>query len=181
MQRVLKKQLRAYKKDKLGRTPKICGWTIVGGIVMSVASDETTQNKNKKNGNDYKRIVIDVDGTLCAEKDYKTHYSQAKPNSDVVEQLIKYKKRGFYIIIYSSRQMRTYDSNLGKIIAETVPLLIEWLKKYNIPYDELYVGKPWCGFEGFYVDDKAIRPDEFLKMTYDDIKNLLRTKKRETS
>jgi len=47
------------------------------------------------------------------------------------------------------------------------------LVRHEIPYDELYVGKPWCGFEGFYVDDKAIRPDELVKLSYAEICQLL--------
>ena len=49
---------------------------------------------------------------------------------------------------------------------------MEWLQRHEVPFDEIYVGKPWCGHEGFYVDDKAIRPDEFAKLSYDQIKDL---------
>ncbi|HFM3427384.1 TPA: capsular biosynthesis protein, partial [Escherichia coli] len=45
-------------------------------------------------------------------------------------------------------------------------------EKNNVPYDEIYVGKPWCGHEGFYVDDKAIRPNEFVNLSYNEIKKL---------
>jgi capsule biosynthesis phosphatase len=31
------------------------------------------------------------------------------------------------------------------------------------------MGKPWGGRGGFYVDDKAIRPDEFLRLSYEEI------------
>ncbi|EBU3698818.1 capsular biosynthesis protein, partial [Salmonella enterica] len=51
------------------------------------------------------------------------------------------------------------------------------LEVNDIPYDEIYVGKPWCGYEGFYVDDKAIRPSEFINYTYDEIVNILRKEK----
>ena len=55
----------------------------------------------------------------------------------------------------------------------TLPVIIDWLDKHNVPYDEIYVGKPWCGFEGFYVDDKAIRPSEFVNLSYSEIMELL--------
>ena len=35
------------------------------------------------------------------------------------------------------------------------------------------MGKPWGGYGGFYVDDKAIRPSEFVKLTETEIKDLL--------
>jgi capsule biosynthesis phosphatase len=80
---------------------------------------------------------------------------------------------GFEIVILTSRNMRTYQGNVGKINVHTVPGIIEWLEKHDVPYDEIHVGKPWCGFEGFYVDDKSIRPSEFASMNYDEIKDLL--------
>ena len=69
--------------------------------------------------------------------------------------------------------MRTYQGNIGAINKHTLPIIIDWLRRHDIPYDELYVGKPWCGFEGFYVDDKAIRPDELVKLSYAEICQLL--------
>ncbi len=69
--------------------------------------------------------------------------------------------------------MRTYDGNVGKINIHTLPTIIEWLDKHAVPYDEIHVGKPWCGFEGFYIDDKAIRPSEFVNLSYDEIQGLL--------
>lgn len=69
--------------------------------------------------------------------------------------------------------MRTYNGNVGKINIHTLPNVINWLKKNNVPYDEIIIGKPWCGFEGFYVDDKSIRPSEFIAKTYAEIQLLL--------
>ena len=35
------------------------------------------------------------------------------------------------------------------------------------------MGKPWPGYGGFYVDDKAIRPSEFVNKTEEEIIDLL--------
>ena len=118
-----------------------------------------------------KRIVIDLDGTLTI--DTKTSYQDKLLNPEVLDACRKYKAMGFEIVISTSRNMRTYEGNVGKINAQTLPIIIEWLQKHNVPYDEIHVGKPWCGFEGFYVDDKSIRPSEFSKLTYDEIRQLL--------
>ena len=37
-----------------------------------------------------------------------------------------------------------------------------WVAKNKVP-DEIIVGKPWPSFGGFYVDDKAIRLNEFTE------------------
>ncbi len=118
-----------------------------------------------------KKLIMDLDGTLTLGD--SSEYSLVSPNLEVVEQLREYKNQGFEIIISTARNMRTYDGNLGKINVNTLPIIIEWLKKHKIPYDEIYVGKPWCGTEGFYVDDKAIRPDEFVKYNYEKIKKIV--------
>lgn len=114
---------------------------------------------------------MDLDNTItCTEGG---DYYNSQPILEVIERLREYKAQGFEIVISTSRNMRTYEGNVGKINANTLPIIIDWLEKYNVPYDEIYVGKPWCGTTGFYVDDKAIRPDEFVNMSYDEVKNLL--------
>lgn len=120
-----------------------------------------------------KVIVMDIDGTLCEIKSKEQSYLDVIPKFNVLEKLNKMKQEGFYIILYTSRQMRTYDGNIGKINANTGKILFQWLEKYDIPFDEIYFGKPWCGKNGFYVDDKAIRPSEFAKLSYDEIIKLL--------
>jgi capsule biosynthesis phosphatase len=80
---------------------------------------------------------------------------------------------GFTIIIHSARNMQTYENSIGKINAHTLPVMIEWLRRHDIPFDEIHVGKPWCGHNGFYVDDRAIRPAEFVSMTLAEIQRML--------
>jgi len=118
-----------------------------------------------------KRLVIDLDGTLT---EGGANYHEVSPRGEVVEALRRYKAMGFEIVIHTSRNMRTFSSSLGLITARTVPGIIEWLNRHQIPYDELVVGKPWCGHEGFYVDDRAVRPSEFASMTLEQIHELIR-------
>jgi capsule biosynthesis phosphatase len=116
-----------------------------------------------------KCIVMDVDGTLCPKKRADEAYCDVTPNADVVARLREYRAAGFYVILATSRNMNTYDGNVGLITANTAKTLLAWLDAHDIPYDELHVGKPWGGKGGFYVDDKAIRPDEFLKLSYAEV------------
>jgi capsule biosynthesis phosphatase len=69
--------------------------------------------------------------------------------------------------------MRTYGGNMGLITARTAKMTMEWLDRYQVPYDEIHFGKPWASRIGFYVDDRAIRPSEFLSMTQAEIETLL--------
>lgn len=118
-----------------------------------------------------KRLIFDLDDTLCTTQN--GDYANAQPITEVVEKLREYHRQGFTIVINTSRNMRTYQGNIGAINKNTLPIILDWLVRHEIPYDELYVGKPWCGFEGFYVDDKAIRPDELVKLSYVEICQLL--------
>ena len=118
-----------------------------------------------------KRLIFDLDDTLCTTQN--GDYANAQPITEVVEKLREYHRQGFTIVINTSRNMRTYQGNIGAINKNTLPIIIDWLGRHDIPYDELYVGKPWCGFEGFYVDDRAIRPDELVKLSYAEICQLL--------
>lgn len=119
-----------------------------------------------------KRLVFDLDGTLTHD-DPAVGYADRRPNAAVVEQLRAYRAQGFEIVICSARNMRTFEGQIGKINAHTLPLILEWLARHDIPYDEIHVGKPWCGEDGFYVDDRAIRPSEFTSLTQDEIRALL--------
>lgn len=118
-----------------------------------------------------KRLVIDLDGTLTVGE--TSDYSSVKPNQPVVDRLRDYHKTGFEIVLHTARNMRTHNSNVGRIVANTVPTILNWLELHGIPYDEIWVGKPWCGRQGFYVDDRAVRPDEFANLTYEEICSLL--------
>ena len=118
-----------------------------------------------------KRLIMDLDNTISFNT--AGNYSDAAPNIPVIDKMRQYSAKGFDIVIFTARNMRTHEGNVGKIQMNTVPVIMEWLSRHDVPCDELLIGKPWCGHDGFYVDDKSIRPDEFVDMSYDEIRNLL--------
>jgi capsule biosynthesis phosphatase len=118
-----------------------------------------------------KRLIFDLDNTLCTTQ--KGDYAHATPHYDMIEKLKSYRLQGFEIIISTSRNMQTYQCNTGKIAANTLPIIIDWLNQHHVPFDEIYIGKPWCGTEGFYIDDRAIRPKEFLTLSYPELIQLI--------
>ena len=113
-------------------------------------------------------IVMDLDGTLTVEQP-GTPYADLLPNLDVVAKLREYRAQGFAVAIYTARNMRTHARSIGRINAVTLPEIIAWLQRHDIPYDEVHVGKPWAEAGGFYVDDRAIRPDEFTRLSHQEI------------
>ncbi|MBS4698115.1 capsular biosynthesis protein [Aeromonas allosaccharophila] len=119
-----------------------------------------------------KKLIVDIDMTITNGKG-PNGYIDAIVNHDVVEKIKLYKEMGFEIVLNTSRNMNSYNNNIGLVNKKTLPIIISWLEKNNIPYDEIYVGKPWCGHEGFYIDDRAIRPSEFVSMSYDEILSML--------
>ena len=131
--------------------------------------------------NEKKNIIVDIDGTLCPVKKEGENYIDIEPYSDMVIKLREYKNLGFCIILNTSRNVRTYDGNEGLINKHTARILLEWLDKNNIPYDEIYYCKPWQGKGGFYIDDKTIRPNEFLKLSYEEILSIVEPKKNDAS
>jgi capsule biosynthesis phosphatase len=120
-----------------------------------------------------KCIVMDLDGTLCPVRLPRQHYDDLEPYADMLSKLREYRAQGFYIILYTSRNMRTYGGNMGLITANTAKSTMAWLDRHQIPYDEIHFGKPWASHAGFYVDDRAVRPDEFLRMSFAEIEELL--------
>lgn len=118
------------------------------------------------------KIIIDLDHTITAP-DSGQSYDDAFPNEPVIARLREYRTQGFSIVIYTARNMRTYSGNLGKINVDTLPRILRWLEANDVPYDEVIVGKPWCGHGGFYVDDKAVRPDEFATLSLAEIYDLV--------
>ena len=119
-------------------------------------------------------LVIDLDGTLCPIKTSNQSYDDLVPYHNIVRKIREWKEYGFTILIYTSRSMRTYGGNLGRINAHTARKVMDWLDKWEIPYDEILFGKPWPGERGFYIDDRAIRPDEFLKYSEEELNDLIR-------
>lgn len=114
-----------------------------------------------------KKLIFDIDDTIC----YTTPavgYGKSIPNLEMIAKINEYYEQGFTICFYTSRNMRTYNGNIGEINKHTLPIILEWLEKNKVLYHEIIVGKPWCE-NGFYVDDKNIRPDEFLSKSYREI------------
>ncbi|MDC3029611.1 hypothetical protein OA176_01265 [Prochlorococcus sp. AH-716-P13] len=124
-------------------------------------------SENDFNGHQRKTLVFDIDGTICDEP-LNGDYSKCEPFKDTCEKLRYQDSIGTYIILYTSRNMRSFNGNIGLINKYTSFTLNKWLLKNNIPFDELYFGKPW-GKDLSYIDDKSLSIQEFLSPTNENL------------
>lgn len=117
-------------------------------------------------------LVVDIDGTICPIKKKEEQYEDLIPYKEIVDKLKVYKEGGAKIVLYTSRNMNSYKGNIGLINANTAKVLLKWLDKWSIPYDEIVYGKVWPGHKGWYIDDRAIRPKEFLKYSEEELDSI---------
>lgn len=124
-------------------------------------------------------FVFDIDGTLCPIKKAEEQYEDIVPYDEMLRKLREYKEHGAKIVLFTSRNMNTYGGNMGLINKNTARVLTAWLEKWDIPYDEILYGKPWPGHKGFYVDDRTVRPDEFLRCSVEELDRICRDSRTE--
>ena len=99
------------------------------------------------------RIVLDLDGVICELKKPNETYLEVKPNHDFISKMREWKKEGHYLIIHTGRHMKTCDGNVEEVIKKIGPATSEWLKKWDVPFDEIHYGKP---YGDVYIDDLGI-------------------------
>lgn len=114
-------------------------------------------------------LIFDIDGTICPIKKKYENYEDLVPYPNIVSKIKEYHEQGAKIVLFTSRNMNSYNGNIGLINKNTARILLEWLERWQIPYDEIIYGKPWPGPRGVYVDDRSIRPDEFLNNSLEEL------------
>ena len=103
-------------------------------------------------------IVTDVDDTILFTEN--RDYDNSLPNVPVVEGLRKLKDKGWKVILMSARGMGRSNGDIASVSEEVIAEIEKFVEKYNVPCDDIILGKPWASY---YIDDKAIRPDEFVE------------------
>lgn len=109
-------------------------------------------------------IVCDIDDTISFTT--SRDWSNASPNMPVINKLNTLYDAGWHISLYTARG--SLSCSTRQEADDTFRRIIEtWLKQYNVKYHELSFNKPLATY---YVDDKALRPDEFADL---DIESLI--------
>jgi capsule biosynthesis phosphatase len=100
------------------------------------------------------KICIDIDGVVCELRRSEQNYADVEPRPGAVEKMKALRQAGHYLILCTARHMATCNSNVGLVVARQGKTLLDWLARHEIPYDELWFGKPHADV---YIDDNAYR------------------------
>jgi len=99
-------------------------------------------------------ICIDLDGVIADFKKEGQTYADCEPIAGAVQKVKSLKSQGHRIILYTARHMKTCQGNVGLVVARVGGITIDWLQRHDVPYDEIFFGKPWADI---YIDDNAFR------------------------
>lgn len=129
------------KVEYIERTPEISSTQVKGHLI----------------GREYKTIVVDVDETLCVVKD--RDFKNAVPIQEVIDKVNEYYENGYRIIVSTARGQNSCKT-VEEMNEKYREVTEEWLKEHNVKYHELEIG--YKKNADMYVDDKAVRPEEFV-------------------
>ena len=107
---------------------------------------------------EYKRIIIDIDDTLCIVKN--RDFINAIPIQEVIDKVNEYYDSGYEIIISTARGQKSCKTP-EQMQEKYYKITKEWLDKHNVKYHKLEIG--YKQNADMYVDDKAIKPEKFVK------------------
>lgn len=102
-------------------------------------------------------ICVDVDDTICQTTN--RDYANSVPIEPMVARLREARALGYHIVLHTARGQGRSNGSWQNVADEVRSEVTAFCERYAIPFDALVLGKPWARW---YVDDKAIRPDEFL-------------------
>lgn len=118
---------------------------------------------NNKSFVKHRRICFDLDNTLVSYPKIPGDYTTVEPIEKNIRFLRYLKTFGHTIILYTARRMKTHNGNVGKCMCDIGQITFETLKRFDIPFDEIYFGKPYADV---YIDDLALN-------CYDDLEKEL--------
>jgi hydroxymethylpyrimidine pyrophosphatase-like HAD family hydrolase len=96
------------------------------------------------------KLVIDIDDTIWdSELQKDGTYIINKINTKIRKIISNLIRKGVIVIFYTARHW------------DKLEMTMEQLKQFNFEYTTLVMGKPTADY---YIDDKNITPDEFIKL-----------------
>jgi capsule biosynthesis phosphatase len=133
-----------YKVASIPTTEKLCLGTPQELQVCSLSARLMS---------DPKTFCVDLDGTLVSFPRIIGDYNSVEPIYKNILFLQNIKKRGHRIIIHTARGMLSCNGDVGLIEKIHYSVIEDTLKRFDIPYDEILLGKPLADF---YIDDLSV-------------------------
>lgn len=103
-------------------------------------------------------IVTDVDDTILFTEN--RDYANSRPNQPVIDGLRKLERNGWKIVLMTARGMGRSNGDIELVRKEVLAEIERFVEKYDVPCHEIVLAKP---FANAYIDDKALRPEEFVE------------------
>ena len=98
-----------------------------------------------------KIICFDLDNVICTTK--KNDYFRSKPKKNIIKFINKLYYDGYIIKVFTSRYMGRNKENISKAKKQGYKFTKNQLKKWNLKYNKLIMGKPSYDL---FIDDKAL-------------------------
>jgi hypothetical protein len=111
----------------------------------------------------HKRIVVDFDDTLAFHQN--RNFDDALPNVPLINKLNNLYDQGWQIDIFTARGSISCASR-EEAFDKYYESMWKWLDNNNVKYNELSFEKPLAAY---YIDDKGILPEDFLKVNIRDL------------
>lgn len=105
-----------------------------------------------------KTYCFDLDNTLCLTD--KSEYSHSQPILERIQKVNNLYQEGNKIIVFTSRGMNTFNSDVKKCYDTYYGLTLQQLQEWGVKFDVLILGKPAYDY---LIDDKALNDKEFFK------------------
>ena len=118
-------------------------------------TDNTNDNTND---NTHRKIVCDIDDTISFTT--SRDWENAKPNILLIEKLNHLYENGYSVCYHTARGSLSCATRADADIKYR-KIIETWMRKNNVKYTELSFEKPLAIY---YIDDKAIRPNEFVDL-----------------
>ena len=112
-----------------------------------------------------KRIIEDFDDTIATTT--TRDWDKAIPHWDVINKVNNLHEKGWEVWIVTARGQLSCNGDFKKADKKYRKIIEDWLSKHSVKYDLLSFEKRLASY---YIDDKALLPEEFVDLEIREIK-----------
>lgn len=112
-----------------------------------------------------KRVIVDFDDTIATTT--TRDWNNAIPHWDIINKMNNLYDKGWEVWIVTARGQLSCKGDFKKADKKYRKIIEEWLKNHGVKYHLLSFEKRLASY---YVDDKALLPEEFVDLEIREIK-----------